>query len=89
MAASSFIVEYSTNSRGYTLQALCFVTMFCLAVVAVRRDSPTALLLATLVAALGAYALPTMFYGVVIVAAWLVLEMRRTRLAQISRATWR
>ena len=84
VAVSSYVVEYSTNSRGYTLQALCFVTMFCLAVVAVRRDSPTALLLAALVAALGAYALPTMFYGVAIVAAWLVLEMRRANLSRIS-----
>ncbi len=85
VAVSSYLVEYSTNSRGYTLQALCFVTMFGLAGVAVRRDSPTALLLATLVAALGAYALPTMFYGVVIVAAWCGLELRRTKLTRISR----
>jgi Dolichyl-phosphate-mannose-protein mannosyltransferase len=85
VACSSYIVEYSTNSRGYTLQALCFVTLLCLAIAALRRDSPTALLLATLVAALGTYALPTMFYGVVIVAAWLAFEMRRANLARISR----
>ena len=84
VAVSSYVVEYSTNARGYTLQALCFVTMLCLAIVAVRRDSSSALLMATLVAALGAYALPTMFYGVAIAAAWLVYEMRRANLSRIS-----
>ena len=84
VGCSSYVVEYSTNSRGYTLQALCFVTLFSLAIVAVRRDSPTALLLAALVAALGTYALPTMFYGVVLVAGWLVLEMRRANLLRLG-----
>ncbi|MDQ6673368.1 MAG: glycosyltransferase family 39 protein [Chloroflexota bacterium] len=85
VAVSSYVVEYSTNSRGYTLQALCFVVTLCLAVVAARRDSPTALLLASLVAALGAYALPTMFYGGAIVAAWFVLESRHAKLSRITR----
>jgi len=85
VAVSSYAVEYSSNARGYTLQTLCFVVTLCLAILAVRRDSPSALLLATLVAALGAYALPTMFYGVAIVAAWIGLESRRTRLSRITR----
>ena len=77
VAVSSYLVEYSTNSRGYTLQALGFVALLGLVIVAVRRDSPTALLLAALVAALGAYAVPTMFYGVVVAAIWLGIQMRR------------
>jgi 4-amino-4-deoxy-L-arabinose transferase-like glycosyltransferase len=85
VGVSSYIVEYSTNSRGYTLQALCFVVTLGLASVAVRRDSPTALLLASLAAAVGAYALPTMFYGVAIVAAWLVLEIRHAHLSRLTR----
>ncbi|MGI9145380.1 MAG: glycosyltransferase family 39 protein [Chloroflexota bacterium] len=84
VAVSSYIIEYSTNARGYTLQALCFVLVLCLAIAAVQRDSPTALLVGTLVAALGAYALPTMFYGVAIVAAWVTLESRHTRLVRIT-----
>jgi hypothetical protein len=53
---------------------------------AIRRDSPTALVLAALVAAAGAYALPTMLYGVALGVVWLGLEMRRARL---KRLEWR
>jgi hypothetical protein len=77
VAGSSYLIEYSTNSRGYTLQALCFVAMFAL----VARPGPGRLLLAAVVAALGAYALPTMLYGVAIVAAWLMLLKSRPPLA--------
>jgi len=76
VACSSYLVEYSTNSRGYTLQALCFVVMLSLLTCAVRRDSPSAMLLAALVAAIGAYAVPTMLYGVVVGAAWYGLQAR-------------
>jgi hypothetical protein len=76
VAASSYLVEYSTNARGYTLQALCFVVMLDLAIVAARRHSLSALLLAALVAALGTYAVPTMLYGVAVVAAWLLIDRR-------------
>src|SRR5207302_7320619 len=41
VAVSSYLVEYSTNARGYTLQALSFVVLLALVIVAVRRDSPT------------------------------------------------
>jgi dolichyl-phosphate-mannose-protein mannosyltransferase len=76
VAVGSYLVEYSTNARGYTLQALCFVVFFALAVLAVRERRRGALLLAAIVAALGAYTLPTMLYGVVIVAVW-ALSLRR------------
>jgi hypothetical protein len=84
VVVSSYLVEYSTNSRGYTVQALCFVGMLSLAIVAVRRDSPTALLLAALVAALGAYAVPTMVYGVAVAAAWVAVEVRGVKLTRIG-----
>jgi hypothetical protein len=80
VAVSSYLVEYSTNGRGYTLQALCFVVMLALSVFAVRRQSLTALLLAGIVAATGAWAVPTMLYGVVVSAAWLLVELRGSRL---------
>lgn len=76
VAASSYVIEYSTNARGYTLEALCFVTMLALVIVAARRRSLSALLLAALVAAAGAYAVPTMLYGVAIAAAWLAIDHR-------------
>src|SRR5919206_3699501 len=46
VAASSYLIEYSTNARGYTLQALAFVLAVCLLIWAARRGSSTALLLA-------------------------------------------
>jgi hypothetical protein len=76
VAGSSYLIEYSTNARGYTLQALCFVIMLALVILAARRHSLSALLLAALVAAVGVYAVPTMLYGVAIAAAWLVLDRR-------------
>jgi hypothetical protein len=76
VAASSYVVEYSTNARGYTLDTLCFVTLLGLVIVAARRSSLSALLLAALVAAAGAYAVPTMLYGVAIAAAWLAIDHR-------------
>ncbi len=78
VAACSYLIEYSTNARGYTLQALCFVSMLSLALLAARRRSLSALLLAALVAALGAYAVPTMLYGVAVVAVWLLIDRRLT-----------
>jgi uncharacterized membrane protein len=84
VAGSSYLVEYSTNARGYTLQALCFVAMFSLVTLAVERDSPSAVLLAALVAAVGAYALPTMLYGVVVAAAWFGVRAREARLWRIG-----
>jgi hypothetical protein len=86
VAGSSYMVEYSTNSRGYTLQALCFVVMLGLVTLAVQRDSPSALLLAALVAAVGAYALPTMLYGVAIAAAWFAVRARGARMERIRSA---
>jgi Dolichyl-phosphate-mannose-protein mannosyltransferase len=79
VAVASYAVEYSTNARGYTLQALCFVLMLALCVVAVRRQSLSALLLAAIVGALGAYDLPTMLYGVAIAAVWLLLAFAAAR----------
>ncbi|HEX8967318.1 MAG TPA: glycosyltransferase family 39 protein [Chloroflexota bacterium] len=77
VAASSYLVEYSTNARGYTLQALCFVLTLSLVMLAVRRDSRAALLLAAVLAALGAYAVPTMLYGAAICVVWLLVARRR------------
>jgi hypothetical protein len=92
VGVGSYLVEYSTNARGYTLQALCFVVMLGLVLVAVQRQSLSALLLAALVGALGAYDLPTMLYGVAIGAAcfWLWSgtreEQRRVRAPHLLAA---
>ena len=77
VAASSYLVEYSTNARGYTLQALAFVVLLSLVLIGARRGSLSALLLAALVGGIGGFAVPTMLYSVVIAAAWLLVELRR------------
>lgn len=62
MAASSPMIEYSTNARGYTLVALFATLSFWLAarwLVAPRRDTA---LLFVLCAALGFYTIPIMLY---------------------------
>ena len=70
VAGSSFLVEYSTNSRGYTLQALCFVVGLCLAIVALQRATPGPLLWLAIVLGLGMYAVPTMLYGIAVIGVW-------------------
>lgn len=77
VAVSSYLVEYSTNARGYTLQALSFVVLLGLVIFGACRGSLSALLLVALVSALGVFAVPTMLYGVVIAATWLLVELRR------------
>jgi hypothetical protein len=77
VAVASYLVEYSTNSRGYTLQALSFVVVLTLAVMAGRQRNLVALFMAALVAAAGAYALPTMLYGVAIAACVVLVERHR------------
>jgi hypothetical protein len=82
VAASSYLVEFSTNSRGYTLQALCFVLALSLAIVAVRDRSLSALLGAAFVLAIGAYAIPTMLYGIAVIGGWLALELARLNMGR-------
>ena len=70
VAGSSFLVEYSTNSRGYTLQALCFVVGLCLAIVARAARHARAAAWLAVVLGLGMYAVPTMLYGIAVIGVW-------------------
>jgi hypothetical protein len=62
VAASSTLVEYSTNARGYTLVALATAIAFLAAARAVKRDSVGAWALVAVAGALGLYAVPVMIY---------------------------
>ena len=62
VAASSTLVEYSTNARGYTLVALATVIAFLAAARAVERDSVGAWAVVVVAGALGLYAVPVMIY---------------------------
>src|SRR5262249_48551559 len=70
VTTASYLVEYSTNARGYTLEALCFVLTFSLVVFAAHSNSVPALVVAAMCAALGLYAVPTMVYGLAVIAVW-------------------
>ncbi|MGH3025049.1 MAG: glycosyltransferase family 39 protein, partial [Gaiellaceae bacterium] len=83
VAASSRLVEYSTNARGYTMLTLAFVLMLALATVLARSDEPAGWLAFSILAALGLWTVPTMLYAIALVVAWLaatiLVERKRIR----------
>jgi hypothetical protein len=72
IAASSRLVEYSTNARGYTLQTLLFLLALALASVLARSDEPAGWVAFAVLTALGFWVVPTMLYGLAVVVTWLV-----------------
>ncbi|MCG8352917.1 MAG: glycosyltransferase family 39 protein [Chloroflexales bacterium] len=77
-AASSFLVEYSTNARGYTLISLLFLLLLGLAAYLVRRpQEPATWLFFALLGAIGFYTIPVMLYGFGSAALWLLLALLR------------
>ena len=70
---SGVLVEYSVNARGYTLVSLSTIVLIPLGLYALRRRSGAAWVLWATVAALGLWSVPTMIYGLAIVAFWLLL----------------
>ena len=77
VAASSTLVEYSTNARGYTLVALATVLVLIAAVRALERDSAGAWAVVAATGSLGLYAVPVMVYPLggaflwILVSGWL------------------
>jgi hypothetical protein len=71
VAASSTLVEYSTNARGYTIVALATVLVFIAAARVLDRDSVGAWAVIAVVGALGLYAVPVMVYPLGGVLVWL------------------
>ena len=76
-AASPVLVLFSANARGYSLVVLAFLALVPPAAMLRRRSSPLAWLVVATVAALGAWAMPTMLYPAGAVAAWLLLAATR------------
>ena len=71
VACSSYHIEYSTNARGYTLQALFTLASVALAVAFRGRRNTAAWGAFTLLAALGFWTLPTMLYPFLGILLWL------------------
>jgi hypothetical protein len=72
VAASSTLVEYSTNARGYTMVALATVLVFIAAARALDRGSVSAWAVVAVVGALGLYAVPIMVYPLGGVFVWML-----------------
>lgn len=87
VAASSTLVEYSTNARGYTLVALFTLIAFLAAARALEHDSLGAWALIAAACALGLYAVPIMLYPVGGVFLWLLFSQlaRHRPLARFLR----
>lgn len=73
VAASSALIEYSTNARGYTLLTLFSLLSMLTSTYLMERESRWLWVLFALLAALGAYTIPIMLYPVAGTAVWLGL----------------
>jgi len=73
-ASSSVLIEYSTNSRGYSLVCLFFIMLIPTAAYMIRNQGWTPLLLFSIFATLGFYTIPIMLYPVGGIAAWVLLS---------------
>jgi 4-amino-4-deoxy-L-arabinose transferase-like glycosyltransferase len=92
VAASSTLVEYSTNARGYTLVALATVVVLIAAARAVEDDTVGAWAAIAAVGALGLYAVPIMIYPLggtfvwIVVSGWLADRPLRPLLTRLGAA---
>lgn len=77
VAGSSVLVEYSTNARGYTLIALCFLLLVRLGCALRRHKSLLGWALFGLLAALGLWTVPTMLFPYGAVVLWLALARQQ------------
>lgn len=79
VCASSPLIEYSFNARGYSLSALFFTAMIALAGVSTRLGMAGGWVLLPVSAALAIYSVPTTIYGVCGVFLYLILATRDWR----------
>ena len=73
LSASSSLIEYSTNARGYTIVCLAFVLLLALGTWLTRTRSRAPWLLFVFLGTLGFYTIPIMLYPFGIVATWLLM----------------
>jgi hypothetical protein len=74
VAASSTLVEYSANARGYTIVALLTVVALLAATRTLEQNSLAAWAVIAVVGALGLYAVPIMLYPLGGIFLWLLLS---------------
>jgi hypothetical protein len=86
VAASSPLTEYSVNGRGYTL--VCLITLCLILLARYNLTRPNRVVWGTMsvLAAVGFWTVPTMFYPFSLVLVWICLESLRRRC--VSQADW-
>ena len=62
VACSTLLIDYSTNARGYSILAVCFLLTLALGGYTIRKRNWTALSLLAAITALGFYTIPIMLY---------------------------
>lgn len=78
VAGSSILIEYSTNARGYTLVALCFLLMLIVASLVLKHKSLLAWGSLTVLGVIGFWTVPIMLFPYGIVMLWLGLAGLRS-----------
>lgn len=75
-AASTTLVLYSTNARGYSMVVMLFLLMLLVADNIRRDKAPHGWLALALLGGAGLYTIPVMLYPLGVVLLWLLLELR-------------
>ena len=75
VAASSVVIEYSTNARGYTLIALCFALLLALGTRLLTSSNQAEWLAFALLGAIGFFTVPVMLYAFGAVATWVAISL--------------
>jgi hypothetical protein len=89
LAGSPALVDYSVNSRGYSLMALITLLCFILAVELTRKSNLFYWSLLGVFSALGFYTLPVFLIPFCFIFTWLVVAgIKRQVIPQEARANW-
>jgi hypothetical protein len=88
VAVSPVLIDYSTNSRGYTIVCCCTLLLFLIARLLLQKTDPILFLLLAVVASIGLFTIPTMLLPACGVLLWIVVSVRG-RPATYLRPFWR
>ena len=79
VAISPVLVDYSANSRGYTIVCCCTLALFSIAALLLRKSNPFLFALLAVIAAIGLFTIPTMLLPAGAVLAWAVVSASARR----------
>jgi hypothetical protein len=85
VAASTPLVLFSANARGYSLVTALFLALLLLALRLRAKHSSVGWVLFSLLAAIGFYTIPIMLYPYGVIGTWLVLDAYRHRRSSSTR----